>query len=419
MSFMKDRYFSVVTLMLGLLMIGQLYRTQAQVDDLRRVSDRVGLSTIYQQRPPAKNTAVYPRHGLNTDTSFFYRQRLYAPGDYNSTNWRIPAILALSDGSLLAVNDKRKYNEGDLPQDIDIVARRSTDNGRTWSEPVTIAAGKGVKKGFGDPALVETETGEVICVFVGGNGLWQSTATDPIRSYVCRSNNGGIIWSEPKDITFSLWGDLAMNASCTSYTASFFASGNGLRLTRGPHKGRIMFAVAMCRRDERGLDNYVVYSDDNGYSWQISDCAFTMGDEAKLVELVDGRVLISVRQDGLRGFNLSEDGGAHWGKLNFWPEMTTNACNGDMIRLLATDQGGERNVLMHSIPNSMDRENVTIFFSYDEGKTWQDPLLLFNGPSVYSSLTVLKDGSVGAYIEQNPNGACELWFINIPVSLKK
>ncbi len=71
-------------------------------------------------------------------------------------------------------------------------------------------------------------------------------------------------------------------------------------------------------------------------------------------------------------------------------------------------------MLMHSIPNSMSRENVTIFFSYDEGKTWQEPLLLFNGPSVYSSLTVLKDGSVGVYIEQNPNGACELWFIQIP-----
>jgi sialidase-1 len=397
------------------ILIGWLVpNSYAQVDDLKAVSDRVGLGTIYQQRPPAKNTAVYPRHGLNTDTSSFYRQRLFAPGDYNSTNWRIPALLALSDGSLLAVNDKRKYNEGDLPQDIDIVARRSTDNGRTWSEPVTIAEGRGVKKGFGDPALVETETGEVICVFAGGNGYFQSTEEDPIRLFVTCSLDGGKTWSEPEDITFQIWGTKALNPNCRKYRGSFFSSGNGLRLTRGLHKGRIMFAVPMLCKEEWVSDNFVVYSDDNGRSWQVSECAFN-GDEAKMVELVDGRVLLSTRQDGPRGYNISEDGGVHWGTQGYWPEMTTNACNGDMIRLLATDQGGERNVLMHSIPNSMDRENVTIFFSYDEGKTWQDPLLLFNGPSVYSSLTVLKDGTVGAYIEQNPNGACELWFINIPL----
>ena len=411
---MKHRDLYFVALMFCLLLTDILPTVQAQVDDLRRVSDRVGLSTIYQQRPSTKTTVVYPRHGLNTDTSFFYRQRLYAPGDYNSTNWRIPAILALSDGSLLAVNDKRKYNEGDLPQDIDIVARRSTDNGRTWSEPVTIAAGQGVKKGFGDPALVVTEKGEVICAFAGGNGYFQSTEDDPIRLFVTRSLDGGKTWSKPEDITFQIWGTKALNSACQKYRASFFSSGNGLRLTRGAHKGRIMFAVPMLRKDEWVSDNFVVYSDDDGHSWQVSECAFSGGDEAKLVELVDGRVLLSTRQSGPRGYNISEDGGVHWGTQGYWPEMTTNACNGDIIRLSATDRGGERNVLMHSIPNSMHRENVTIFFSYDEGKTWQDPLLLFNGPSVYSSLTVLPDGSVGAYIEQNPNGACELWFINIP-----
>ena len=346
----------------------------AQVDELRGISDRVGLSRIYQQRKPAET--VKPQgHGLSTDTATFYRQRLFAPGDYGSANWRIPALCALSDGSLLAVNDKRKFNEGDLPQDIDIVARRSTDNGRTWSEPVTIAEGKGMKKGFGDPALVVTEKGEVICVFVGGNGLWNSTEEDPLRSYVCRSSDGGKTWSEPEDITNLLWNNLVLKPSHAGYTASFFASGNGLRLTRGPHKGRIMFAAAMRRADEWALDNFIVYSDDDGHSWQVSECAYHIGDEAKLVELVDGRVLLSVRQNGARGFNISEDGGVHWGTQHYWWDMQTNACNGDMIRLSATDQGGEQNILMHSITNSREREKVSIFFSYDEGITWHDPLL--------------------------------------------
>lgn len=74
------------------------------------------------------------------------RRLVFAPGDYDSKNWRIPALLQLSDGTLLATTDKRKYNETDLPEDIDIVSRYSTDGGLTWSEPVTIAEGKGYKK---------------------------------------------------------------------------------------------------------------------------------------------------------------------------------------------------------------------------------------------------------------------------------
>ena len=348
------------------------------------------------------------------DSIVYYEQCLYRPGDYGSTNWRIPAICCLNDGTLLAVCDKRKYNESDLPEDIDIVMRRSTDNGRTWSEPLTIAEGTGRKQGFGDAALVECENGDVVCVFVGGNGLFASSQADPIRSYVCRSSDKGLSWSEPEDITFQLWGDQATRPMCRNYRASFFGSGNGLRLTRGEHAGRIMFAAAMVRKNSNVADNFVVYSDDNGMTWKVSQRAYEGGDEAKLMELVDGRVLISVRQMGARGYNYSSNGGLAWGTQGRWECMKSNACNGDMLRLAATDRGDSCNILLHSIPNSMERRDVSIFVSYDEGLTWQDPVLLFDGPSVYSSMTLLKNGSVGVLLEENPNGACELWYQNWP-----
>ena len=348
------------------------------------------------------------------DSIVYYEQCLYRPGDYGSTNWRIPAICCLNDGTLLAVCDKRKYNESDLPEDIDIVVRRSTDNGHTWSEPLTIAEGTGRKQGFGDAALVECENGDVVCVFVGGNGLFASSQADPIRSYVCRSSDKGLSWSEPDDITFQLWGDQATRPMCRNYRASFFGSGNGLRLTRGEHAGRIMFAAAMVRKNSNVADNFVVYSDDNGMTWKVSQRAYEGGDEAKLMELVDGRVLISVRQTGARGYNYSSNGGLAWGTQGRWECMKSNACNGDMLRLAATDCGDSCNILLHSIPNSMERRDVSIFVSYDEGLTWQDPVLLFDGPSVYSSMTLLKNGSVGVLVEENPNGACELWYQNWP-----
>ena len=336
------------------------------------------------------------------------RRLLFAPGDYGSRNWRIPALRALPDGSLLAVNDKRKYNEIDLPHDIDIVARRSEDNGRTWSEPVNIAVGKGFKMGYGDPALAVTLDGsEVVCVFVGGNGLWDSTPDDPQRSYVSRSTDGGRTWSEPEDITASIWGAGADNPACRAYTYSFFGSGNGVTLTRGEHAGRILFAAAM--GPAKKLNNHAVYSDDNGRTWHVSELAFAGGDEAKMVELTDGRLLMSVRRNGQRGYNISEDGGRTWGKQALWPEIDINACNGDLIRYPVKNG----TLLLHSVPDHRTRRNVSIFMSRDEGRTWPEKRILCPYESVYSSLTVLADGTIGIYVEENPTKAgCELWYMN-------
>lgn len=328
---------------------------------------------------------------------------LYRMGDYGSQYWRIPALLCLDDGTLLAVNDKRKYSYRDLPEDIDIVFRRSSDRGRTWSEPQTLVEGKGYKQGYGDAALVQCANGDVLCLFVGGNGLWASSVSDPQRSYLCRSTDRGLTWSEPEDITDLLWGSQAANPLCRNYKASFFGSGNGLRLRKGEHAGRVMFAAAMVRNNAQKLDNFVVYSDDNGHTWNVSDKAFVAGDEAKLMELGDGTVLISVRQSGPRGCNRSSDGGQSWGAQSSWPEMTANACNGDMLRLDDT-------TLLHSLPNSMNRENVSLFTSNDEGRSWHSPKLLVEGPSVYSSLTLLPDGTVGCFVEKGPDSGCELWF---------
>lgn len=358
-----------------------------------------------------EDTLPTPEIPLN-DSIFFYEQRLYAPGDYGSKNYRIPAICTLPDGTLLAVNDRRKYNEGDLPQDIDIVCRRSTDNGRTWSEPQFIIQGQGYKKGYGDPALVVCPNGDVLCAFCGLNGFWQSTEADPECIYISRSKDGGISWETPVDITRTVWGSQAANTQCRKYKGAFIASGNGLVLRRGEHKGRILFVAALCRKSENVPDNYVVYSDDNGHTWQVSDCAYLAGDEAKVMELTDGRILMSIRQNGARGYNYSSDGGQTWGTQGTWPEMTTNACNGDMLRLSATDDGNQPNILLHSIPNSMNREKVSVFISYDEGRTWQDPVLLCPGLSVYSSLTLQRDGTIGCYVEKNTDRGCELWYQN-------
>ena len=334
--------------------------------------------------------------------SLFTRTELYHPGDYGSMNYRIPGVITAKDGSIVVVTDKRKFNEGDLPQDIDIVCNRSTDGGLTWSEPYTIAQGTGVNHGFGDCALAwSNDDNGLIAVFVGGPGLWNSTPSNPIRSYKSYSYDNGQTWTEPEDITHFIFGDDCIIPEHQAWRASFFGSGNGLRTSTG----RIMFVAAIREGSAQSLNNYAVYSDDNGLTWQVSGRASTGGDEAKVTELVDGRILMSIRHGGKRWYNISEDGGETWQpNTSTWNDITAPACNGDIIRYTSVNQGHNKNRLLHSVPKGSQRSNVTVYVSYDEGETWPVKKTIVPYSSAYSSLCVLPDGTIGLYVEEEPNG---------------
>ncbi len=324
---------------------------------------------------------------------------LYRPGDYDSRNYRIPAIITAHDGSLVVATDKRKNNDADLPEDIDILINRSTDGGRTWSEPYTLVQGQGVGKGFGDCALVRTnDEGGLLAAFVGGCGFWQGRPENPLRTYIARSNDNGQTWTEPKDITDELYGANCSNEVSRTWWSAFFASGNGLLTSTG----RIMFVLAVRDTEEWAACNYAVYSDDNGETWHISGRASQRGDEAKVVELSDGRILMSIRHEGERWYNISEDGGITWKpETSVWSDLVATACNGDIIRYSISDGKGERNILLHSLPGPDRRENVTVYVSYDEGLTWPVSKCIVPYASAYSSLCVLPDRSIGLYVEES------------------
>ena len=341
---------------------------------------------------PAGNREIILAHTL-----------IYQPGDYSSMNYRIPAVITAKDGSIVAVTDKRKFNEGDLPQDIDIVCNRSTDGGHTWSEPYTIALGTGVNHGFGDCALAwSNDENGLIAGFVGGVGLWNSTPSNPIRSYISRSYDNGQTWTEPEDITDFIFGDNCIIPEHQTWRASFFGSGNGLRTSTG----RIMFVAAIREGSAQSLNNYAVYSDDNGQTWQVSGRASVGGDEAKVTELADGRILMSIRHGGNRWYNISEDGGETWQPTtSTWYDITAPACNGDMIRYTSENQGHDKNRLLHSVPYGNSRTDVTVYVSYDEGETWPVKKCIVPYSSAYSSLCILPDGTIGLYVEEAYAGA--------------
>ncbi len=331
------------------------------------------------------------------------RKRIFAPGDYGSKNYRIPAIITAKDGSLVALTDKRKNNESDLPEDIDVVVRRSTDMGLTWSEPLTIAKGEGYGKGYGDPAIVMAKDGTLITTFVGGPGLWDGTTYNPQRTYISKSKDNGQTWSPAKDITNQLYGANCSNDEFKRFNSSFCASGNGL-CTRN---GRIMFVAGL--PVSRGhIDNYIFYSDDNGDNWNVSSLIKRGGDEAKVVELNNGDLLVSVRHGGYgtgtkpRPWVRSTDGGKTWTESGSWTDVKDPACNGDIIYYTSKTEGYDKNRLLHSIPYNENgkREDVSVLLSYDEGASWSIKRQISEGSSAYSSLCKLKDGTIGIYVEE-------------------
>ena len=215
------------------------------------------------------------------------RKCLYRPGEGGSGFWRIPALLQLSDGTLLAVNDKRNLTEEDLPGEIDVVRRFSTDGGRTWSAMDYIAKNGGFIHGYGDPGLAELEDGTVVCTFTSGESFVRSCVENPQRSFFAVSKDYGRTWSEPEEFTSSVWGPDSVNPYLNAFTSSFTASGNSLVLHSGPHKGRLLVANACSRGGGWGdLSTFAIRSDDGGASWNVSGpAALGCGDESKMVEL--------------------------------------------------------------------------------------------------------------------------------------
>ncbi|HNU59947.1 MAG TPA: sialidase family protein, partial [Aquaticitalea sp.] len=160
------------------------------------------------------------------------------------------------------------------------------------------------------------------------------------------------------------------------------------------------------------LNNYIAYSDDEGETWKVSEKAMDGGDEAKAVELNDGTILLSSRTTGNRLWAKSTDRGQTWGEKKSWTEIWGNACDADIIRYTSTLDGYDKNRILHTLPNAKNRTNVTMWVSYDEGTSWPVKKTICKGESAYSSITILHDGTIGVYVEEDESVPYKMYFLN-------
>ena len=339
---------------------------------------------------------------------------------HGSRYYRIPALTTAVNGWLVAVTDKRFGSNGDLPNNIDVVARVSKDNGKTWSDPVTIAgtAELGGNYGHGDPAIVtDVETGDIFVLVCSKEGFFYGTPTSPQLIKVIASRDNGETWEAPVDITNQLYGAGCSDSERSTIHSLFPSSGSFMQTKDG---------TLMCVAPTRPTSNTshgtfqarIISSTDHGATWTLSNnYAMLDADESKIVELDNGNLLVSSRHAWNRYYAVSDDNGESWSSRSTWSDLYEPGCNGDLIRLTSMSAGSDKNRLLHSIPNASSRKNVTVFLSTDEGESWPTKKSICPKGSAYSSLTVLPDGTIGCYYEEDGlEGGYQMRYIRFSLS---
>ena len=342
------------------------------------------------------------------------RSLVMSPGDYGSKFYRIPALTQHPDGTIILVADKRIEKFNDLPNKIDVVARRSTDGGRTWGPFITVAEHDSIG-GFGDPAIVtDRRTGDILVISSHGNGLWNNS---PSHTSISRSRDGGITWEAPVDISSQIFTTDPDGPQPRKLTAAFATSGRALQL----RDGRIIFALVTRREGTDPFPCYAIYSDDGGHTWHASRTTATDdGDESKIAELPDGTLMMSIRSrfGKTRKFSVSEDRGETWTELPDHNNLTDIHCNGDF---LSVNYKG-KDYLLQSLPAGPDRRDITVYASEDGGLTWPYSHRITEGPGAYSTMLPMPDGEtigiaseVGCH-EADISWAYRIWFQTFPLS---
>ncbi|MEU2561192.1 sialidase family protein [Streptomyces longispororuber] len=308
----------------------------------------------------------------------FEQQTLFkATQDPGYTCFRIPAVVRTTKGTLLAFAEGR-VNDCSDAGDIDLVLKRSRDGGRTWGPMQVINEGAGDTHGNPTP-IVDRRTGRIVLAETYNKGRTdgQNCATPCARTpYLQYSDDDGVTWSKPRDLS-----DQILPADWNSW----YATGpvHGIQLTRGRHKGRLVFAVnAETWNGSRVTANHaaLVVSDDGGTTWRIgatdtypvdaADGTFRQKpSEMTVTERYDGAIYVSGReQDGTdlghRSHTLSRDGGDSFAApFRPQPDLYCPQVQGSTLRI------GQR--LLLACPADPDRRRTMIVrSSYDGGRTW-------------------------------------------------
>ena len=317
------------------------------------------------------------------------KQPLFTGGAGGYDTYRIPALAVTAKGAVLAFCEGRRAGQSDTG-DIDLLCRRSEDGGRTWSAPLTVWDDGG--NTCGNPAPVtDRDTGTIWLLMTWNRGddreadIIARKSRDTRRVFVARSDDDGLSWSKPEEITGAV-----KRPDWTWYATG---PGAGIQLEKGNLRGRMVIPCDHIVADTKEYFSHVIYSDDHGKTWQPGGkTPRDQVNECMVAELDDGRLMLNMRNydktKSSRQVAFSGDGGITWGGQRFDETLVEPICQAALRR-------HKPGVLLFSNPaDRKKRVNMTLRRSADDGKTWDAGLALHAGPSAYSDIAVLPGGEI-------------------------
>lgn len=341
---------------------------------------------------------------------------VFVSGEGGYHTYRIPSVIVSKQGTLLAFCEGRKAGRSDAG-DIDLLLRRSSDGGRTWS--ATQVVWDDGANTCGNPCpVVDRETGVIWMLLTWNSGkihegkIQPGFGEDSRRVFVTHSDDDGETWADPVDIT----------SSAKEEAWSWYATGPGagIQIEHGEHSGRMIIPCDHKLPIENGEHylSHVVYSDDHGQTWQLGGSApEDQVNECEVVELDGGRLMLNMRNydESVRARQVcfSDDGGITWKDQRHDEALIEPICQAS-IRRYRWASLAQPGVILFSNPASIEgRRALTIRASYDGGVTWKHSRLLHEGGSAYSCLCVLDDGSIGCLYEKD--GYQRITFARFPL----
>ncbi len=350
---------------------------------------------------------------------FIEKLDLFTVGDDPAYKvYHIPGIVVTAKGTVLAWCEARKRSAGVSDwDDIRILLRRSTDDGKTWSEPKSIAEVPGPKSKnpfalrmknvdpndvtYNNPVLIADRDGTVHMLF----------CLEYMRCFYQRSADDGVSWSKPVEITG------AFEKFKSDYDWKVLATGpdHAIQLKTGRLVVPVWLSTGTGGNAHRPSVTATIFSDDQGRTWHGGDIAVPCTDEwinpneTISVELADGRVMLNVRSESKshrRLVTTSKDGATGWSTPKFDDALLEPICMGSIIRYSLAKDGGKNRILFSNPDNlsradgkeepgkNRDRKNVSVKLSYDEAQTWAVNKSVEPGPSMYSDIAVTPRGTI-------------------------
>ena len=316
---------------------------------------------------------------------------LYAQGDAGYNTFKIPTMITAPDGTVLAFSEARTDSKEDWSK-TDVVVRRSTDQGKTWS-PLEVLFEDGNNVVGNACPVVDRETGFIWMVFCKNND----------RAFKTHSEDNGLTWAVPEEITESVklpgW--------------SWYATGpsHGIQLEDGT------LLIPADHVERRKMNAHVIFSKDGGATWELGGTV-PGGEEATLAQLDDGSVYINVRpiNAGPRVTARSYDNGLSFPDWAFDPALPDPMCQGSLIKV---ERPGGSVYLFTNPADALHREKMTVRLSEDGCRTWAYSKLLYAGMASYSALTLIDPETelIGVCFERGGNFyAEEIVFARFPLS---